>query len=65
MPSTFLEYLVILCFERRHPKQNTVVRLKSNVLPPSNCLPTQKTESIHLLPIGPTTVFKRPMRLAS
>jgi len=25
-------YLVILCFERRYPKQSTVVRLKSNVL---------------------------------
>jgi len=28
----FLEYLVILFLERRYPKQNTVARLKSNIL---------------------------------
>jgi len=28
----FLAYVVILCFERRCPKQNTVARLKSNIL---------------------------------
>jgi len=28
----FLEYLVILCFERKYLKQNTVARLKSNIL---------------------------------
>jgi len=27
-PLKFLEYLVILCFEGRYPKQNTVVSLK-------------------------------------
>jgi len=31
-PVQFLEYLVISCFERRYPKQNTVDRLKSNIL---------------------------------
>ena len=31
-PLQFLEYLVISCFERRYPKQNTVDRLKSNIL---------------------------------
>jgi len=31
----FLAYLVILCFERRYSKHNTVVRLKSNILFPS------------------------------
>jgi len=30
----FLAYLVILCFERRYPKQNTVARLTSKELPP-------------------------------
>jgi len=30
----FLEYRVILCFERRYPKQNTVVNLKSKVFAP-------------------------------
>jgi len=28
----FLQYLVILRFERRYPKQNTVAHLKSNIL---------------------------------
>jgi len=28
MPSQILTYLVILCFERRYPKQNIVARLK-------------------------------------
>ena len=31
-PSKFLEYLVILCFKRQYLKQNTVARLKSNIL---------------------------------
>jgi len=31
----FLAYLVILCFERRCPKQNTVARLKSKFLAPT------------------------------
>ena len=30
----FLENMVILCFERRFSKQNRVIRLKSNILPP-------------------------------
>jgi len=33
-PLKFLEYIVILCFERGYTKQNTVFRLKSNILPP-------------------------------
>jgi len=33
-PPKFLEYLVILCLERQYPKQNTVARLKSNILSP-------------------------------
>jgi len=31
-PSKFLEYLVILCFNKQYLKQNTVVRLKLNIL---------------------------------
>jgi len=30
----FLENIVILCFERRFPKQNSVISLKSNILAP-------------------------------
>jgi len=36
MPPEFLEYLVILCFERRHPIQSTVASLKSRIWPPRN-----------------------------
>jgi len=32
MPLKFLVYLVILCFDMRYPIQNTVARLKSNIL---------------------------------
>jgi len=32
--SKFLENIVILCFERRFPKQNSVIHLKSNILAP-------------------------------
>ena len=35
-PFKFLACLVVLCFERRFPKQNTVARLKSKYLPPKN-----------------------------
>ena len=38
MPPQFLEHIVILCFERRYPKQNSVIRLKPNILPPPNYL---------------------------
>jgi len=31
-PPNFLENLVILCFERRFSKQNSVIRLKFNIL---------------------------------
>jgi len=31
-PKKFLENIVILCFERRFSKQNSVIRVKSNIL---------------------------------
>jgi len=34
MPPNFLENIVILCFERRFSKQNSVIGLKSNILAP-------------------------------
>jgi len=34
MLPTFLENIDILCFERRFSKQNSVIRLKSNILDP-------------------------------
>ena len=36
MTPKFLEHIVILCLERRYPKQNSVIRLKSNILPNPN-----------------------------
>jgi len=30
-PPMFLAYIVILCFEKQYPKQNSVIRLKSNI----------------------------------
>jgi len=39
MPSTkFLENTVILCFERRFSKQNSVIRLRSSILHPPKFL---------------------------
>jgi len=32
----FLENIVFLCFERRFPKQNSVIRLESEFGPPKN-----------------------------
>jgi len=34
MPPQFLENIVILCFESRFFKQNSAIRLKSNIFPP-------------------------------
>jgi len=35
-PKKFLENIVILCFERRFSRQNSVIRLKSNIWSPKN-----------------------------
>ena len=32
----FLENIVILCFEKRFSKQNSAIRLKSNIVTPQN-----------------------------
>jgi len=37
----YLENIVILCFERRLSKQNSVIRVKSNILALPNFLPPQ------------------------
>jgi len=41
-PLKFLDNIVILCFERRFSKQNSVIRLKSNILPPPKFLGWQR-----------------------
>jgi len=41
IPPKVLENIVILCFERRFSKQNSVIRLKSNILGPENFWPSQ------------------------
>jgi len=38
-PQKVLENIVILCFERRFSKQNSVIRLKSNILAPRKFFP--------------------------
>ena len=38
IPPKVLENIVILCFERRFSKQNSVIRLKSNILGPRKFL---------------------------
>jgi len=43
----FLEHIVILCFERRFSKQNSVIRLKSNILPPQTFWAGYATEVKH------------------
>ena len=35
-PKKFLENIVILCFEKRFSKQNSAIRLKSNIVTPQN-----------------------------
>jgi len=37
-PPKFLENIVILCFERRFSKQNSVIHLESNILDPPKFL---------------------------
>jgi len=34
LPLKFLEHIVILCIEKRFSQQNSVIRLKSNILAP-------------------------------
>jgi len=60
MSPKVLENIVILCFEMRFSKQNSVIRLKSNILTPQNfysstwwrfvlfCLLTESYEIINL-----------------
>jgi len=43
MPSPkFSKHVVILCFETRYPKQNSGIRLKSNIFPGTNFLAPPK-----------------------
>jgi len=42
IPPKFLENIVILCFERRFSKQNSVIRLKSNIVSPPMFWPPTK-----------------------
>jgi len=44
----FLEHIVILCFERRYPKQNNVILLKSNILASQYFWAGYATGTMHL-----------------
>jgi len=41
-PKKISEHIVILCFKRRYPKQNSVICLKSTILVPPNILAPPK-----------------------
>jgi len=47
MPPKFLENIVILCFERRFSKQNSGIRLKSNILAPQKFWAVYATGSLY------------------
>ena len=69
-PQKCLENTVILCFERRFSKQNSVIRLKSNILPPPKFLGWLRHCKRHFkqwrssgLPrLGTTSVYVLPAR---
>jgi len=65
-PPKFLENIVILCFERRFSKQNSVIRLKSNIFPPPKIfgLATPLDTGIHSPGMAlPRTLWVRLNRL--
>jgi len=51
-PTRFVAYLLVLCFERRYLKQNTVARLKSSILPPPNVWADYATGVWHCIRAG-------------
>jgi len=52
MPLTVLAYLVISCFERWFPKQNTVARLKLKDLPTLKFAVATPLAQIHITPLA-------------
>ena len=49
----FLENMVILCFERRFAKQNSVIRRKSNILAPQTLTPKKSFGLATTLRVAP------------
>jgi len=50
-----LEHILVLCFERRYPKQYIVICLKSNILSPQICwagYATDPTQQVNMLSSG-------------
>ena len=45
-PPKYFENIVVLCFEMRFSKQNSVIQLKSNILGPQNFWPGYATASV-------------------
>jgi len=58
-PRKFLENVVILCFERRFSKQNSVIRLKSNILAPQIFWPLPNFRAG--MPLHPNTLENLPV----
>jgi len=56
MPHKFLDHTVILCLERRYPKHNRIIHLKSDIIPlkklfyPSHILGWLRTNGFGILP---------------
>jgi len=48
--SECLELIVILCLERQYPKQNSVIRLRSNILAPPELLGWLRKNDFGILP---------------
>jgi len=47
LPPKFLKHIVILCFKRRFPKQNSVIHLKANILAPRIFYPPKYLGWLH------------------
>jgi len=67
-PPKCLENIVILCFERRFSKQNSVIRLKTNIFPPPKFMGRLRQCKRHfkqwrtsgLPPLGAISVYPLP-----
>jgi len=64
-PYKFSEHIVILCFKRRYPKQNSVICIKSSILPPNFSGPSQIFGLATPLPALPVLTADLPVARTS
>ena len=62
-PPEFLENITILCFEKRFSNQNSVIRLKSNILAPSKLLGWLRCYATETNPSNRTCVQELDIRM--